>query len=297
MQPRIAHQPTDRNKARWKAYALFALIGFWLCSGIVGRDPWKPDEPVYIGILQSLLDAVGSPGGAGGSAWRAMVAGQPVDGEITLIHWINAPLAALLRAVMPLHEAARVTSVLWAALGIASLFAAARRWSGGHISFLAAIIAIGCVGLYDRAHTYVPDIAVFAASALALYGCAALAEAPRRATLAFVGAIVLAFAARSVLGYAVVATPMLLLAWAPVYSMHRVALVRVDQGDWVEARLGDAYSIDTWRQWVYEWDATPGDHELQVRATDGNGDVQTADQALPAPDGATGHHTVVVSVS
>lgn len=226
MQPRIAHQPTDRNKARWKAYALFALIGFWLCSGIVGRDPWKPDEPVYIGILQSLLDAVGSPGGAGGSAWRAMVAGQPVDGEITLIHWINAPLAALLRAVMPLHEAARVTSVLWAALGIASLFAAARRWSGGHISFLAAIIAIGCVGLYDRAHTYVPDIAVFAASALALYGCAALAEAPRRATLAFVGAIVLAFAARSVLGYAVVATPMLLLAWAPVYSMHRVALVR-----------------------------------------------------------------------
>ena len=86
------------------------------------------------------------------------------------------------------------------------------------------------------------------------------------------------------------------VAWAQHRGIEKVE-VRVDQGDWVEARLGDAYSIDTWRQWVYEWDATPGDHELQVRATDGNGDVQTADQALPAPDGATGHHTVVVSVS
>src|SRR3546814_21166216 len=48
--------------------------------------------------------------------------------------------------------------------------------------------------------------------------------------------------------------------------------VQVDDGPWVEARLADALHVDTWRQWVHEWDAAPGHHTLAVRATDGTGD-------------------------
>jgi hypothetical protein len=48
---------------------------------------------------------------------------------------------------------------------------------------------------------------------------------------------------------------------------------------------------------VYEWEATAGDHRVQVRATDGTGATQTEDVAPPAPDGATGYHTRKVSVS
>ena len=33
-------------------------------------------------------------------------------------------------------------------------------------------------------------------------------------------------------------------------------------------------SIDTWRQWTWTWDATPGNHRIEVRATDADGDVQ-----------------------
>ena len=55
-------------------------------------------------------------------------------------------------------------------------------------------------------------------------------------------------------------------------------------------------SIDTWRQWVYEWPATSGKHRLQVRATDGTGQVQTEVEAPPPPDGATGWHTIEVTV-
>ena len=124
MQPRINHQPTDRNKARWKSWALLALIGFWLTSGVVGRDPWKPDEPVFIGILQSLLEP-----GLRSSWWRPMVAGVAIDTESILIHWLNAPLVLTLKSLLPLHEAARVANVVWTALGITALFAAARRWS------------------------------------------------------------------------------------------------------------------------------------------------------------------------
>jgi len=51
-----------------------------------------------------------------------------------------------------------------------------------------------------------------------------------------------------------------------------------------------------WRQWVFRWAATPGEHRLQVRATDGTGQTQTSDAAEPFPDGATGHHAVIVRV-
>ena len=43
------------------------------------------------------------------------------------------------------------------------------------------------------------------------------------------------------------------------------------------------------------WDATPGDHVIQVRATDGTGMVQEEQPSPPAPDGARGWHTVDVS--
>jgi hypothetical protein len=53
---------------------------------------------------------------------------------------------------------------------------------------------------------------------------------------------------------------------------------------------------DTWRQWVYDWDVHEGNHTLAVRATDGDGDTQTGEREAPIPSGATGWHTIEVSV-
>jgi DMSO/TMAO reductase YedYZ molybdopterin-dependent catalytic subunit len=86
------------------------------------------------------------------------------------------------------------------------------------------------------------------------------------------------------------------VAWAQHRGIDRVE-VQVDGGDWAEARLGIRGSIDTWRQWVYGWQATPGRHTIAVRATDGDGETQTAGRADPFPDGATGHHTISVEVT
>ncbi|MEZ5182181.1 MAG: molybdopterin-dependent oxidoreductase [Acidimicrobiales bacterium] len=91
------------------------------------------------------------------------------------------------------------------------------------------------------------------------------------------------------------ARPIAGVAWAPHRGIVRVE-VRVDGGPWQEATLGPTASEDTWIQWWLRWDATPGDHELEVRATAADGDVQTDVEAPPAPDGATGHHTVRVAV-
>ena len=220
MQPRINHQPTDRDKTPWKRVALFALIAIWLFSGLIGRDPWKPDEPMFLGVLHSMFSL-------GGNAWWSPEsAGSLFEGETPFIHWFNALIAHLPSLFLPLHEAARFSSAFWASLAITFTALACKRWSGGHISYLAAIMTIGCAGLYDRAHVYIPEVAVFAAVAMALYGAAELAQRPRRATLALTAAIIIAFMARSALGFTIIALPITLLAFAPVYSMHRIALFR-----------------------------------------------------------------------
>jgi DMSO/TMAO reductase YedYZ molybdopterin-dependent catalytic subunit len=85
------------------------------------------------------------------------------------------------------------------------------------------------------------------------------------------------------------------VAWAPDRGVSKVE-VRIDDGDWQPATLSAAISKATWVQWRYGWDATPGDHMIEVRATDGTGAVQTADRTPPPPDGARGHHTIQVRV-
>ena len=85
------------------------------------------------------------------------------------------------------------------------------------------------------------------------------------------------------------------LAWAPDRGVGKVE-VSID-GTWSEATLSSPISDTTWVQWVVPWDATPGGHTIQVRATDGNGIVQDELRSPPAPDGARGWHTIQVLVS
>jgi hypothetical protein len=70
--------------------------------------------------------------------------------------------------------------------------------------------------------------------------------------------------------------------------------VQIDGGQWQLATLGQTPTADTWVQWKLDWDATPGNHTIVCRATDGTGTQQTPDRAKPIPDGASGWHTIVV---
>lgn len=86
------------------------------------------------------------------------------------------------------------------------------------------------------------------------------------------------------------------VAWAQHRGISAVE-VRIGRSPWREARLAPVPGTDTWRQWVLEWDAVPGTHRLEARATDGTGATQPADYRPPIPDGATGWHSVEVTVS
>lgn len=86
------------------------------------------------------------------------------------------------------------------------------------------------------------------------------------------------------------------VAWAQHTGIGKVEL-RVNRGPWQVAGLAPGISRDTWYQWQLGIGLTPGQYEVQVRATDLNGQPQAEDSRPPAPDGATGFHTIRVDVN
>ncbi|MCF6378664.1 molybdopterin-dependent oxidoreductase [Nocardioides KLBMP 9356] len=85
------------------------------------------------------------------------------------------------------------------------------------------------------------------------------------------------------------------IAWAQHVGIEKVE-VRVDGEAWRPAKLGAQVNDDYWRQWYYEWDATPGQHFIACRATNKDGDVQTDVRMRPFPEGSSGIQEISVSI-
>lgn len=90
-------------------------------------------------------------------------------------------------------------------------------------------------------------------------------------------------------------------AWAQGRGIERVE-VRVDDGDWEPAQLGVAVNPNTWRMFRLTKALAPGQHTVTCRAVDALGNLQAQDRLGvitpgPTPDGATGWHSIVFTVT
>ena len=77
-------------------------------------------------------------------------------------------------------------------------------------------------------------------------------------------------------------------AWGGRAPIGRVE-VGID-GQWSDASLEEPVGEWAWRGWSFDWDASPGDHEVACRATDADGDVQPID--MPWNYGGMGNNGV-----
>jgi DMSO/TMAO reductase YedYZ molybdopterin-dependent catalytic subunit len=93
-------------------------------------------------------------------------------------------------------------------------------------------------------------------------------------------------------------TPIAGVAWAQHKGIEAVE-VRIANGPWRPAKLATTPDIDSWRQWVYDWDVNvpAGNYMIEARATDKTGYTQTSLQEPPEPNGASGYPSVLVTVS
>ena len=156
-------KPTDPNPITpAKALLLGLLCLVWLGTGLVGHDPWKPDEAYSFGLIYSILQS--------GDWLVPMLAGEPYMDKPPLYYWTAAMFAKLFAPLLPLHDGARLASGFYTALTLLFTGLASRRLYGKYRGWAAAIILIGCLGMMVRAHEMITDVALLTGCAMMLYG-------------------------------------------------------------------------------------------------------------------------------
>jgi 4-amino-4-deoxy-L-arabinose transferase-like glycosyltransferase len=162
----------DRFAAWLSAYPLqlaLAICLVWVFMGLVGHDPWKPDEAHAFGVVYRLIEHGG---------WLVpSLAGEPYLERPALVYLSSALAGIAFSPLLALHDAARLSTGFWMALVFAFTALSARELWGGNRTWLAPLMLLGCVGLLVRGHQLVSDVILLAGFAIAIYG---LAMAPRR---------------------------------------------------------------------------------------------------------------------
>ncbi|HET7833212.1 MAG TPA: glycosyltransferase family 39 protein [Gallionella sp.] len=167
-------KPTDPHPITpAKAVMIALLCVIWLGTGLVGHDPWKPDEASSFGLVYSMLQ--------GGDWLVPTLAGEPYLDKPPLYYWTAALFAKLFSPFLPLHDGARLASGFYVALTLMFTGLAGRKLYGENRGWAAAVILLGCVGMLVRAHQIITDLALLAGCATLLYGFTWSQERPLRA--------------------------------------------------------------------------------------------------------------------
>jgi 4-amino-4-deoxy-L-arabinose transferase-like glycosyltransferase len=147
-----------------------AICAAWLLPGLIGHDPWKPDEAYTFGLVYEVLH---------GSSWVVpMLAGEPFLEKPPLFTLVAALFAKLFSFALSPHDGARLAAGFF--VGLAFLFTAAtgRELHGSGRGWISTLILLGSLGLLVRAHQMINDTAMFAGFAIATYGFARCLRAP-----------------------------------------------------------------------------------------------------------------------
>jgi len=179
------------------------LCAAWILPGLIGRDPWKPDEAHTFGVVYEIL--------RGGSWVVPTLAGEPFLDKPPLFHLTAAAIAKLFSFALPLHDAARLATGLWMAITFAFAAAAGRELYGVRYGAISALLLLGCFGFVMRAHLLIADMALLAGFAMSYYGFAAALRRPLLGGLWIGTGIGIGFLANGLLAPAVLGATALLL--------------------------------------------------------------------------------------
>lgn len=152
----------------WRAWLFVAaLVCAYTLPGVLGHDPWKQDETYTFGIIQHMLET--------GDFVVPTNAGLPFMEKPPLYAWVATSLAWLLQRVMPLHDAARLASALFAALAFGCIARAARVASRADSWFDLRVIgpvvlSAGTLVVIKHVHDMMTDVALFAGTAMGFCG-------------------------------------------------------------------------------------------------------------------------------
>jgi 4-amino-4-deoxy-L-arabinose transferase-like glycosyltransferase len=195
---------------------LCLLVAAWLLPGLIGHDPWKPDEAYSFGIVYSMLES--------GEWIVPMLAHEPFVEKPPLYYLTAAAFATILSPPFALHDAARLTTAFYMALAFGFIGAAARELYGTHRGPLAVLTLMGCLGLLIRSHQLITDIALLAGFAVGLYGFALALRRPLLGGFWLGTGVGIGFMAKGLLAPGVFGVTALLLPIFPAWRTREYLL-------------------------------------------------------------------------
>jgi len=167
----------------------WALSLVWVITGLVGHQPWKPDEAYSMGLAHSIAQ--------GGSWVIPTLAGEPFMEKPPVFYLVAAASGKLLSHWLPFHDGARVAAGLFMVLTLSCVAWAARIWVGSGSGAVLALIA--CVGLLVHGHLLLTDLGLLSGFALAYLGYALFELRPRLGALTLGTGVGLGFLTKGLL--------------------------------------------------------------------------------------------------
>lgn len=164
-----------------RGVVLLAFIAAYLLPGLFGHDPWKTEDALGFGITYGLL--------SGGDWLTLHLAGEPFVRDGPLYYWAAAVLAQIAAFALPLHDGARLASLLFGGLTLYFTRLAARELYGKDQGDLSTLALLGCLGFLVHVREVAPHVATLAGSAAAYYGLAIAWKKPLKAGVMFGGGI------------------------------------------------------------------------------------------------------------
>ncbi|CAB3720773.1 ArnT family glycosyltransferase [Paraburkholderia rhynchosiae] len=166
----------SRRHERWHALTAvrplmwlvaLAILCAWLLPGTLGHEPWKQDETYTFGIVQHMLDT--------GDLVVPTNAGQPFVEKPPVYDWVAAGFAWMFGRYLPLHDAARLASALFAGLTVYYTARVARRAVDASSWFDLRVIGTlalfgGTLVVVKHVHDMMTDVALMAGAAVGFCG-------------------------------------------------------------------------------------------------------------------------------
>ena len=135
------------------------LLAAWIVFGLIGHEPWKPDEAYTFGLVWHILER--------GEWLVPTLGGEPFVEKPPLFFWTAAFFAKAFDWALPPHDAARLASGFYVALTLWFTYLA----SGKRIA--APLLLAGSLGYLQHAHQLITDNALLAGIAIGVYALAA----------------------------------------------------------------------------------------------------------------------------
>jgi 4-amino-4-deoxy-L-arabinose transferase-like glycosyltransferase len=166
--------PRAKIGERAKSHLLIVLCAIWLCMGLIGHDPWKPQESHTISTIKTILDTGNLI--APTSASNNQLINPP-------LYYLSAALSTkLLGSLLPLHDAARLATGVWMIITLLMIGMTGRELWGVGFGRQTTFVFIGSLGLVLSAHTLMPAVSALAGVTAGFYALALAKRRPFRAS-------------------------------------------------------------------------------------------------------------------